>query len=204
MASPDGRVRVWLGKFRRRRVMLWSPLPVSGCVQRLAEVTTLRGPTTWYIDPRTAGRPEPRFRGQAGQSRIRLSRFSAGAGRNSFFAVLDVRPCPGADGGTALSGWVGGSEGTEFLPVFTAAFGLTSLGLLAAGIAQLVSGHLIGLVPAAAFPLPAVAIAGFNALGHRSLERDISELLREVNDVLGSTAVPPGPSAAPAAGSDDA
>jgi len=200
MASPDGRVRVCLGNFRRRQVMLWSPLPVSDCVQRLVAVTTSRGPATWYLDPRTVGRPEPRFRGQADQRWIRLARFQSGAWRNSFLAVLDARPEPGADGGTAFSGWAGRSEYLEFLPVLTAGFGLASLGLLAAGIAQLAAGHLIGLVPAAAFWLPVAAVAGFNALGHRSLERDISALLQEVNEVLGPAAV----SAGPAADSDGA
>lgn len=90
------------------------------------------------------------------------------------------------------------------LPVLTGAACLVSLGLLVAGVAQLVLGYLIGLAPTLAFPLPIAAMAGFNVLGHRSLERDISELLHEVNEVLGSAAAFPGPSAIPATDSSDA
>lgn len=204
MASPDGRVRIWLGILRRRPLVLSSPRPVSECLQRLSEVTTSRGPTTWYLNPRTVGRPEPRFRGQVYPSRIMLSRFTAGAGRNSFFSVLDVRPGQGGDGGTTLSGWIGMGPAKALLPVVTGAAGLVSLGLLVTGVSQLALGHLIGLAPALAFPLPVAVMAGFNALGHRSLERDISELLQEVNETLGSTAAFPGPAAIPVAGSSDA
>src|SRR5258708_16878323 len=200
MASPDGQVRI----FRRRLVVLSSPHPVSECLQRLAEVTTSRGPMTWYLDPRTVGRPEPRFRGQVYRWGIRLVRFTAGAGRDSFFAVLDVRPGPGTSGGRALSGWMGGGPGVALLPVFTGAFGLVSLGLLVAGVVQLVLGHLIGLAPTMAFPLPVAAVAGINAVGHRSLERDTSVLLKEVNKVLGSTVAFPGSSPVPVTGGNDA
>ena len=138
-------MRIWLGIFRRRLVVVSSPHPVSECLQRLAEVTISRGPVAWYLDPRTVGRPEPRFRGQVYQSGIRLVRFTAGAGRDSFFAVLDVRPGPGTSGGTALSGWIGGGPGVALLPVLTGASGPASLGLLVTGVVQLVLGHLVGL-----------------------------------------------------------
>ena len=72
--------------------------------------------------------------------------------------------------------------------MLTGAAGLVRLGLLAAGVTQLVLGHLIGLAPALGFALPVAAMAGFNVMGHWSLERDISELLQEVNAVLGSAA----------------
>src|SRR5258707_14528168 len=51
MASPDGQVRIWLGIFRRRLVVLSSPHPVSECLPRLAGVTTSRGPMTWVLEP---------------------------------------------------------------------------------------------------------------------------------------------------------
>lgn len=204
MASSDGRVRIWLGILRRRPLVLSSPYPASECLQRLTEVTTSRGPTSWYLDPRTVRRPEPRFRGEISPSRIMLFRFTAVAGRNSFFPVLDVRPGQGADGGTTLSGEIGMGPAGGFLPVLTGAACLGSLSMLVAGVVQLILGHLIGLAPALAFPLPVAAMAGFNVVGHRSLERDIPELLQEVNEVLGSTAAFPGASAIPAAGSNDA
>jgi hypothetical protein len=161
MMSPDSRVRTWLGIFRRRPVVLSSPHPVSECLQKLEKVTTFRGPTTRYLDSRTVGRPEPLFRGQVYPSQIKLARFTAEAGRDSFYAMLDVRPEPGADGGTVLSGRIGLPYGGHVVfAAFAAVIGLVSLGLLVAGVAQLALGHLIGLASALAFPLPVIAWAG--------------------------------------------
>jgi hypothetical protein len=181
------RTRIWLGSFGRRPLVLSSPYPVAECLQRLAAVTTSRGPTRWYLDSRTALRPDPLFKGELYQSRTRLARFAAARGRDSFVAMLEVRLDPQADGGTALSGWIGMPAGTFQATMFTVIGGLVSLGLLAAGVVQLVLGHIIGLLPTLAFPLPAAFIAGFFAIGHRSLESDIAELVHEVNEVLGAT-----------------
>lgn len=190
MTSPDSRVRIWLGIFRRHQVVLSSPHPVSECLRRLAEVTALHDATAWYLDPQTVGRPEPRFRGQVELSRIQLARFNAGSGRDSFFAVLNARPRREADGGTTFSGRVGEGAGVAFLePALTAAAGLVSVGLLVAGVIQLVLGHLIGLAPAVAFWLPIAGMAGLNVAAHLSLQRDIPELLQMVNEVLDSTTV---------------
>jgi hypothetical protein len=99
------------------------------------------GPMTWHLDPRNVGRPEPRFRGQVYQSQIKLAQFTAGSGRDSSSAQLDVRPEPAADGGTVLSGRIGLPDALlVVLLMFTVAVGLVSLGLLVAGVAQLVTG----------------------------------------------------------------
>lgn len=170
MASPDNRVRIWLGILRRHPLALSSPHPASECLQLLTEVTTSRGPTAWYLDPRTVRRPEPRFRGEISPARVTLFRFTAGAGRNSFFPVLDVRPGQRADGGTTLSGEIGMGPARALLPVLTGTACLVSLGLLAAGVAQLIAGHLIGLAPALAFPLP-VADTGNHGIPPRHTRR---------------------------------
>jgi hypothetical protein len=81
---------------------------------------------------------------------------------------------------------------------------LAGLGILTAGIAQLVSGHVIGLAPALLCWLPATAMTGFSVAGRRQLERDLSKLIEEVNGVLGSTAAFPGSSAVPADGRNGA
>jgi hypothetical protein len=189
MADAGSRTRIWLGSFGRRPLVLSSPYPVAECVQRLAAVTTSRGRTTWYLDPRTALRPDPLFKGELYPSRTRLARFVGAGSRNTFVAMLEVRLDPRADGGTVLSGWIGRPAGAFQATLFTGMGGLVSLGLLAAGIVQLVLGHIIGLLPTLAFPLPAAFFAGFFAIGHRSLESDIAELVQEVNEVLGSTGV---------------
>ena len=72
--------------------------------------------------------------------------------------------------------------------VYTALACLVSLGLLVAGIIQLADGHVIGLAPALAFPLPAAFFAWGFAYERRRLDARVAELLREVNEVPGSTA----------------
>jgi hypothetical protein len=184
MAGAGSRTLIWLGSFGRRPLVLSYPYPVAECLQRLAAVTTSRGHTTWYLDPRTAMRPDPLFKGELYPSRTRLARFAVAGGRNTFVAMLEVRLDPRADGGTVFSGWIGRPAGAFQATLLTGMGGLVSLGLLAAGIVQLVLGHIIGLLPTLASPLPAAFFAGFFAIGHRSLESDIAELVHEVNEVL--------------------
>lgn len=189
MAGACSRARIWLASFGRRPLALSSPYPVAECLQRLAAVTTSRGRTRWYLDSRTAMRPDPLFKGELFPSRTRLARFAVAGGRNTFVAMLEVRLDPRPDGGTALSGWIGMPAGA-FRATFLTVIGcLVSLGLLVAGVVQLGLGHIVGLVPALTSPLPAAAFIGVFALGHRSLESDIAELIHEVNDVLDVTGV---------------
>jgi hypothetical protein len=89
-------------------------------------------------------------------------------------------------------------------PVFGGIACLISLGILIAGVFQLASGRMSGLLPALLFWVPATAMAGFNALGLRSLERDIPELLEKVNGILDSTSAFPRSSAVLVGGSDGA
>jgi hypothetical protein len=189
VAGAGRRAGIWLGSFGRRPLALSSPYPVAECLQGLAAVTTSRGRASWYLDPRTAMRSDHLFKGELYQSRTRLARFPPTGGRESFDAMLEVRLDPQAGGGTALSGWVGKPGGTFAAVMFTALGCLVSLGLLVAGIIQLALGHIIGLAPALAFPLPGAFIAWSFAYGRRrSLESGIAELVQEVNEVLGSTA----------------
>lgn len=114
----------------------------------------------------------------------------------------DVRLGPEAGEGTTLTGRIGlHRDVQELLPVFGGIACLLSLGILAAGVVQLASGRLSGLLPALLFWVPAAAVAGFNAVRLRSLERDIPKLLEEVNGVLDSTATFPCSPVGPAGGS---
>jgi hypothetical protein len=189
MTDVFDRARNWLGSFGRRPLLLSSPYPVAECLQRLAAVTSSRGPTTWYLSSRTALLPAPLFKGELHQSRIRLRRFAGAGSQNTFLAMLEVSLDQQADGGTALSGWIGLPAGVFRATLFVAVGFVVSLSFLATGVVQLALGHLIGLVPAVVFPLPAAGIIGFFAIGRRSLEPDIAELAREVSEVLGATEV---------------
>jgi hypothetical protein len=201
MLNSAARVRKWFAGFRSRPVMLSSPHPVSECLRRLAAVTTQRGSTSWYLDPRNASRPDPRLRGDVGPSRISVARFEDAAGRNSYAPWLDARLESAAGGGTTLTGRVGLHPAvTVLIPMIAGVGGLLALGALAGGVALLVSGHLSGLLPAVLIPLALTAfIVSFNTVGLRSLERDIPKLIQEMNEILGSTATFPSPAAVPAA-----
>ena len=72
----------------------------------------MRGRRTWYLDPRTALRPDPLFKGELYRSRTRLTRFADTNQRSPVW--LEVRPDPQAGGGTALSGWIGRPAGAGF------------------------------------------------------------------------------------------
>ncbi len=56
----------WLDAMAPHSVTLSCPYPADECVRRLTAVTTDRGPLSWYLDPRTAGRRDPRLFGKAG------------------------------------------------------------------------------------------------------------------------------------------
>ncbi len=190
MPSSASRAQCWLAGFRSRPVVLSSPYPASQCIRRLAVVTTQRGLTSWHIDPRNAGHPAPRFRGDLGPSRVLVARFEDATGRNSFAPWLDASFEAAATGGATLTGTIGLHPAVRVLgPVIAAVAGLIALGGLAAGIAQLASGHLGGSLPVMLIPLALIAgIAGISAVGLRSLVRQIPKLIQEMKEILGSTA----------------
>jgi hypothetical protein len=176
-------------------VVLSSVYPPGECLRRLGMVTTTRGMTSWYLDPRTAGRPEPRFRGDIGPSRIFVARFADAAGRNSFAPWLDARLEPAAGGGTTLAGTIGLHPAVRaFIPVFAGVAGLIAVAVLAEGVHLLIGDHLSGLVPAVLAPLALAAlIAGLRAASLRLPERQAGELLQEMNEILGPAAASAGP-----------
>ncbi len=165
-------------------VLLSSPHPVDECARRLAEVTTSRG-SGWYLDSRTAGLPDPLFRGTVGQSWISVARFREANGRNSFVPWLQGHMEPSADGGTRVAGRVGPQPVARVMVAITAVvLGLMSAAVLAAGLAQAAAGHFIGL-PIVLVPLGiAAAPVGVIAAGQVSVQREIPRLITAVNGVL--------------------
>jgi hypothetical protein len=182
---------------RFQLVVLSSAYPPGECLRRLGAVTTRRGGTSWYLDPRTAGRPEPRLRGDIGPSRILVARFADVAGRSSFAPWLDARLEPAAAGGTTVTGTIGLHPAMRaFMPVFAGVAGLIAVAAVAGGIRLLVLGQLSGLVPAVLVPLAlAAVIAAFRASSLRLLQRHAGELLREVGEILGPGVASAGPAA---------
>ena len=123
-----------------------------------------------------------------------LTRFSV-TGTRAPVVYLEVRLDPAADGGTALSGWIGQPAGAFLATLFTVVGCLASLGLLTAGVVQLALGHLIGLLPALTFPLPAVIFTGMFVSNRARLESEIAALVDQVNVVLGATGAAQAPPA---------
>jgi hypothetical protein len=189
VTSSATRTRSRFAGFGARPVMLSSPHPASECLRRLTMVTSHRG-STWYLDPRNAVLPDPRFRGDAGPSWISLARFEDAAGRNSFVPWLQGRLEPAAGGGTTIAGSVGLNPAVKaVIPVIAGGGGLIALSALAGGVALLAAGHLSGLLPAVLIPLALITLlVSVNVVGMRSLEREIPKLIQEVNGILDSTA----------------
>jgi len=199
-----GREPAWLGIVPRRAVVLSSPYPVDECLRRLAAVTTTRTAASWYLDPRTAGRPDPLLRGQVGGPWIRVGRWVP-VGRRGYYFTAALSAAPG--GGTALTGQIGPNRDVGMaVATLTRLMFLPGATLLAVGVIQLLDGHVIGLVPAALCWFPPAYAAGINIMNRRALERDGAALITQLNTILGSTAdfpgpaVPPGPSGAGASG----
>jgi hypothetical protein len=191
-AALDGTICVVMAAVKGRDatarlgpVILSSPYPVDECVRRLAAVTTMRSATSWYLDPRTVGLPEPRFRGEVSPSRILVARC---AGRDGFAPMLDARLEPSADGGTRLTGTTGLRPSVRtFRRVFAGVCGLIAVASLAGGIHLLVSGHLAGLGPAVLVPLLMAALAGSHEVACRRLPaRQSGVLIADISEILGS------------------
>jgi hypothetical protein len=181
---------------RPRPVVLSSPYPVDECLQRLAQVTTKRRPTSWYLDTRTALLPSPRFWGDVSPSGISIVQFEDASGKVSYSPQLCIWPEPAAEGGTTLTGTIGMEQGSkDGMQIGTGCMGLICLGFIAGGIVTLVRGDITGIVLLLA-PLFAIGFAAaFSSDGLRSLEKNIPELIGDVNKTLGSTATFPDRSA---------
>lgn len=188
--------RSWFAGFRSRPVVLSAPYPASECLQRLAMVTTQRGATSWYLDSRTVGCPEPRLRGNVSPSRIFVARWKDASGRNSFAPWLDVRLEPADGGRAALTGKIGlHPDMRGVTAVIAGGGGLICVAMVVAGIALLVRGQLSGL-SLLLWPLGMAAfITVFTVASLRSLGRDIPKLIQEINGVLDSTATFTSPAA---------
>jgi hypothetical protein len=171
-------------------VVFSSPHPDSECLRRLALVTTQRGFISWHTDPRNAGRPGPRLRGDVYPSRILVAPFEDAAGRNSFAPWLDARLEPAAGGGTTLTGRIGlHPAARRAISVVAGAWALVAVASVSGGIALLVHGQLSGLLAVLLIPLGVTAVfVGATNTGLRSLERSTQKLIEEIDGALGSTA----------------
>lgn len=174
----------WL---RGEPVILSSPYPAGECARRMAAVTTRRG-FSWYLDARTAGVPDPLFRGVVAASWISVARFRQASGRNSFVPWLQGRLEPSADGGTLVTGRVGPQPAVRaVLGVMAAVWALISIAALAGGLSAVAAGHFIGLLAVLVPFGMAALLAGVVVAGRVSVVREIPSLIQAVNAVLDST-----------------
>jgi hypothetical protein len=183
--SGNNRLLTWLGVIRRRPVVVSSPLPPDEFLERLAQVTQKRGVITSYLDPRTAPRPDPCFYGVVSRSYVRLTRLEGTSWSGQrYLAWLTAEPWVSDDGGTELRGWIAPPENA--VPLVAGIMYLASLGLLAVGVAMLVRGNVNGVGPTLVAPLFAIAVAAKNTWNRRPVDREAGNLVRELNEVVGS------------------
>ena len=182
-------VRSWSARTSPRPVVLSSPYPVEECLRRLAQVTTKRTTTSWYLDTKTTVLPNPRFWGDISPSGITIVEFEDASERAvSYSPQLCVRPEPAADGGTTLTGTIGmepyKKDVIRVMTVGACLMGLVGIGV---GIAILVGGNLTGLLLVLVLPLMVGGFVGFSVQGLPFLEEHIAKLIGDVNKTLGST-----------------
>lgn len=166
-------------------VRIRSTNTADNCVRRLLAVTSSRSRGR-FLDGRTAGRPEPLFRGHVGASGLEVARFSETLGRNSFYAVLAAEIRPLNDGGSELEGAAGLAKGVRLLiPVLLIVGGLMLLAFFGAGVSSLASGHVGSSLPFLLIPVGLGAFGGgLISTGVRSSRTDTAKLVEEVRDVL--------------------
>ena len=164
-------------------------------MRRLAQVTTARK-EGWYLDARTATRPDPLFHGTVESSRVRIGLFPDMLGRygRQHPVWFDVRvdPCP--DGGTVLVGTAGSRTAPPnavLSLVVIAVFAALALFSLVIGVVIAASGH-FNLGVGAAIVIPVIVAAAIAASrGDFTLKDEgrIPPLLRTICGVLDATSV---------------
>lgn len=89
-------------------VVFSCPYPPDECLKRLIAVTTDRGQFSWYLDSRTATRPDPRLHGFADSAAISVKLFrETGSGRSGQAPWLRASaPQPAAGGKSTISGTI--------------------------------------------------------------------------------------------------
>lgn len=141
-----------------RPVIIHSPLPYTEAESRLKAVTSDRGHLR-FLDPSTAGHPDPLLRGWVTAEGVRLARFSETLGQNSFVAWFDGDLQPAPDGGTDLRGELGLHRGAQVLSYLMIVIGpLILVPMLGYGLLLVARGQLGGL-PFVLGPLGMAAFA---------------------------------------------
>jgi len=171
-----------------RPVALSSGHSADECLRRLAAVTTTRG-TTWYLDGRTAGIPDPRFRGSVTARWIRVARFSEAIGRDSLVPWLQGPLQAAAGGWASFTGEVGPDRAARGMPrLIAGVFGVFFVASRAADVSMARAGDLGGLLAFALIPVALGAgLAGMVVAAKRSVGHEIPRVVRAVNEVLDST-----------------
>jgi hypothetical protein len=194
--TPVPLTRELFAAFDPRLVVVSSPHDPQECFRRLAKVTTDRG-GGWYLDPKTAMLPDPRFRGEVGSSWLRVARFrDASRRQGGLMAVLDasIEPVPG--GGTTLRGTVGPARNNApTMLAFAAIFATIGVGLFVGGVVDIARGHFVNSLPFVLIPCGLIAFAIFVvAPGKRMVGvmlENIFALLTDVTQLLDATSTFP-------------
>jgi hypothetical protein len=174
-------------------IVLRAPHSPDECRRLLAEVTTSQSALSWHLHSADAGRPDPRLRGIVEPGWISVARWRDAAGRNSFAPWLNAS-LNGTGETTTLTGRVGLARSlADLLPLFGGIGSLIVLLILVTGVVGLAQERLDDL-PFVLAPVGMVVFfTVFVSAGMRSLHHNTPELIAEINEILGSTAVHPTP-----------
>ncbi len=144
-----------MGRYSPSPVVMSSPHPQQECMRRLVAVTSMRG-DSWYLDPKTVGRPEPLLHGYTGKWSVQVADWEEKRSRYGRPSRLEAELASAPDGGTTLKGQVGPgyeAKARGFLTaVFAAAVPLILLGVFIAGLGLLSSGHVASALPVLLIP----------------------------------------------------
>jgi hypothetical protein len=130
-------------------------------MRRLAAVTSMRG-DLWYLDPKTALRPDPLLRGYTGKWSIQVTDWAESRARGGYPSRLEAELHPVADGGTMLKGQVGPDLNTQVAGCTGVAIAViipfVLLGVFITGLVLLSRGHIASALPDLLIPVAGGAL----------------------------------------------
>ena len=187
-------------------VVMSSPHPQQECMRRLAAVTSMRGDVLWYLDPKTARRPDPLLHGYTGKWSIQVDDWEESRSQYGYPSLLEAELHPAPDGGTMLKGQVSpglnarvaGFTGLAvaviipfvFLGVFITGLVLLSRGYIASAMPPL-------LIPVAGGALYWLIVKAYPRKWRKDRDDSSARLLKKVAGLLDATIDSPASADAP-------
>lgn len=165
-------------------------------MRRLAAVTSQRGAVLWYLDPKTAPRPDPLLLGYVGKWSIQVYDWAESQSRYGYPSRLEAELHRAPDGGTKLTGQVAPGGRAQVAGctavLYAVVTPLVLLGVFIAGLVLLSRGYFASAMPPLLIPVAGGAIFWYLAKRHRQTWRPARDdssarLLGKVAGLLDAT-----------------